>query len=406
MSSGGAGVASAAPVAGTPTPQETRPIGPAAFVAVAVAALGGPLALAALYAPQVVVGVTGSAGLVALAGAAAFVFPLVVWLRYARHVNGAAGLAGFVERAAGRRAALVQATVWAVSYVLYLCYTGAYVVYDVLPAAVPGVTPYRPVLELVLPVAVAAAVVAPRSVTLGVLAVLAVAQVGLAGWLAVLGVATGSPAAFAATAPAGQLTQAGGNLAVLYVCGSLPVFLGAEVTRPARTVRRGLVLAYGLVAVLVTLAVLPVARTPAVSRAEIPGMLLASAYGGRTAGTVVGLGVAASVVGVMLVEYVAVTRLVHGTTRLRVPTVARALAVPLVVAGPVSLLVGPERFYADLLRPSLVALWVSQLIVIVVYPLFARRHGGIRVRDVVLTVGATAVTAFGLYTSLAHQVLS
>lgn len=275
-----------------------------------------------------------------------------------------------------------------------------------LPAAVPGVVPYRAVVEVLLPVVVAAVVLAPRSAALAVLVVLAVGQVGLAGWLAVVGVGAGTATAFAAAAPAGTLTLASGNLGLLYVCGSLPVFFGGEVRTPLRTVRRGLSLAYGLVAVLVTLAVLPLARTPAAARVELPGMLLASAYGGHAVGVAVGLGVAASIVGVMLLEYLAVTRLVHALTRLRVRSIAGVLAVPLVAAGPVSLLAGPERFYADLLRPSLVALWVSQLIVIGVYPLFARRHGGIRVFDVVLTVGAAVVMGFGLYSSLVHQVLS
>lgn len=405
MSTGGRGAATAAPVAEAPA-AATRPIGSPVFLAVALTALGGPLALAALYAPQVVADATGSAGLVALAGAAAFLFPVAVWLRYARHVAGAGGLAAFVERAAGRRVAVVQAAVWTVSYALYLCYTAAYVVYDVLPPVVPGVAPYRALVEVLLPIVVAAIVLAPRSVALSVLVVLAVGQVGLAGWLAVLGVGAGTATAFAPAPPTGTLALASGNLGLLYVCGSLSVFLSGEVRTPGRTVRRGLSLAYGSVAVLVTLAVLPLARTPAAARVEIPGMLLASAYAGHAAGVAVGLGVAASVVGVMLVEYLAVTRLVHALTPLSVRSVAWGLAVPLVAAGPVSLVVGPERFYADLLRPSLVALWISQLIVVGVYPLFARRHGGIRATDVVLTVGATAMTAFGLYSSLAHQVLS
>jgi hypothetical protein len=52
--------------------------------------------------------------------------PLVIWLRYARRVNGAGRLYSFVEAAAGRRVA-GQAGLWIVSYLLYLLYTGAIV---------------------------------------------------------------------------------------------------------------------------------------------------------------------------------------------------------------------------------------------------------------------------------------
>lgn len=405
MTSGG-DAATAAPVAPVSRETPTRLIGPVTFVAVAVAALGGPLALAALYAPGVVADVTGSAGLVVLAGTAAFVLPLWIWLRYARTVAGPAGLAGFVEHAAGRRTAVVQATFWTVSYLLYVCYTGAYVVYDVLPAVFPGFTPYRWVAEVLLPVAVAGTVLAPRRFTLAVIAVIAIGQVGLAGWLGVRGLVGQGRIAESALTPAGPFAEASGNLALLYICGSLPLFLGGEVTRPAQTVRRGLILAYGLVALLVTLAVLPVARTPAVATEEIPGMLLASAYGGRVGGIAVGLGVAASIVGVILVEYVAVTRLLHGMVGWRIRSVAWAVGGVLVAAGPVSLLVGPETFYAALLRPSLVALWISQLIVVAVYPLFVRQHGRVRASHLVVTVGASVLMLFGLYSSLAHQVLT
>jgi hypothetical protein len=95
---------------------------------------------------------------------------------------------------------------------------------------------------------------------------------------------------------------------------------------------------------------------------------------GAAAATAVGLGVAASVLGLMLVEYLALTRLLHVVTGRSPQRLAWWLAVPLVGAGPVSL-IDPERFYADLLKPSLVALWLSQLIVVAAYPRFARRQG-------------------------------
>jgi len=90
-----------------PRTPAARPVSAWAFAGVAVTSFGGPLALAALYAPGIVAGSAGaSAGLAMVAAMAVFAFPLAIWLRYARQVNGAGGLYAFVAAAAGRRVAL------------------------------------------------------------------------------------------------------------------------------------------------------------------------------------------------------------------------------------------------------------------------------------------------------------
>jgi hypothetical protein len=90
-------------------------MGQRAYAGVAVTSLGGPLALAALYAPSIAGGASSSAGLAMLAAAVAFGFPLAVWFGYARHVSGPGGPYSFSEAAAGRRVALAQAGPWALS---------------------------------------------------------------------------------------------------------------------------------------------------------------------------------------------------------------------------------------------------------------------------------------------------
>ena len=127
-------------------PVELGPIGLWGFTGVAVAALGGPLALAALYAPSIAAGAAASAGLAMVAAAVVFGFPLAIWFGYARHLSSSGGLYTFTEAAAGRRVALVQAGLWIVSYLLYVVYTTAQIVYDTLPAGsvtLPRVTPAR-----------------------------------------------------------------------------------------------------------------------------------------------------------------------------------------------------------------------------------------------------------------------
>jgi hypothetical protein len=68
-----------------PRTSGARPVSAWAFAGVAVTSFGGPLALAALYAPGIVAGSAGaSAGLAMVAAVAVFAFPLAIWLRYAR----------------------------------------------------------------------------------------------------------------------------------------------------------------------------------------------------------------------------------------------------------------------------------------------------------------------------------
>ena len=387
------------------TTVSSRPLSTWSFAAIAVVSFGGPLALAALYGPQAVDELSSGAGLAALAAPAIFVLPLWIWLRYGREVHGPSGLAGFVRAAAGPRVAAVQAAIWTVSYLLYLVYTTAYVVYDVLPAVSSRLVGYRPTLEVVLPVLIAAVVVTGRRMTVSTLGIIAAAQLGLVVLLDVVALRHGTTgSAFAATSlssggQAHDFATATGDVALLFVCGSLPLFFGGELATPARTVRRTLPAAFIVTAAVVVIAVLPIALDPAFGRAAIPGMSLVATDVGSSAATAVGIGVAASVVGVMVVEYAALVRLGHAFTGRPMAVVARWLAVPLIVAGPVSL-INPDRFYQLLIKPSLIALWLSQLIVVAVYPRVAMRRGGRPLPHVAAAVGASAVMLFGLWNSV------
>ena len=388
-----------------PCTPAARPASAWAFAGVAVTSFGGPLALAALYAPGIVAGAaSASAGLAMVAAVAVFAFPLAIWLRYAQHINGPGGLYAFVEAAAGRRVALVQAGLWIVSYLLYLLYTTAQIVYDTLPAVVPGERQYQPVLEIAIPVALAGVMVAGRRVALLVIGLVAVGQLAIA---AALGGVTlthlGLPvSSFGASAPAGALATATGQTALLYICGSLPLFLGGELARPARTIRRGLTATYLITAAVIVAAVAPLAADPVIARAPIPGMAVAEQFAGHGLAVAVGIGVAASVAGVMLVEYLALSRLTVAVTSWRLRPVIIAIGAAVVLAAPFTL-INPERIYDDLLTPSLVALWLSQLMVFAVYPRFAARQHDRPLPAWVLTAAATAFAVYGLWETIRHS---
>jgi hypothetical protein len=423
----------------------TRPVSPWGFAGVAVTSLGGPLALAALYAPSIASGASSSAGLAMVAAAVAFGVPLWIWLSYAREVSAPGGLYGFVEAAAGRRVALVQAGLWAISYLLYLVYTTAQIVYDTLPVVLPGERRYQTALEIAIPVAIAAVMIAGRRVTLVVTGLIAAGQLAIAGALGGLTIANlGMPAsAFGASAPAGSLAIASAQTSLLYICGSLPLFLSGELrgaattTRGAantgantgepgvtagtpeggrsgglvftsrestlnpsfRLIRAGLAGAYVITVAVIIAAVAPLAAVPGFMKAEIPGMTVASAFGGHGFGVAVGIGVAASVAGVILVEYLALSRLTVAVTSWPLRPAIIGIGALMVGFAPI-MLINPDRIYDSLITPSLAALWVSQLVVFAVYPRFAVRRRKRALPAWALAAAGCAFAVYGLWTTI------
>jgi len=380
-----------------------RPVSWWAFAGFAITSFGGPLALAALYAPGLVTDASTSSGLAMIAAVVVFAFPLTIWLRYARQVNGSGGLYSFTEAAAGRQVALVQAGLWILSYLLYVLYTAAQIVYDTLPAIFPGIHGYQPLLEIAIPVLLAGVMIAGRGVALLVIGLIAAGQLAIAAALGGLTLANiSAPAStFGPSAPAGALAIATGQTALLYICGSLPVFLGGEIAHPARTMRRGLIAAFLVTAAVITAAVAPLAANPGLTLFPIPGMTVAQRFAGHGFAVAVGVGVCVSIAGVILVEYFALSRLVATITSWRLRPVNIAIGFALVAFAPITL-INPDRIYDDLVTPSLVALWLSQLIVFAVYPRFAARQHSRPLPVWVLTLVSCAFAIYGLWSTIQH----
>ena len=386
---------------GGPRATAERPINPWAFALVATAAFGGPLALAAAGAPALVADAGESAGLAMLAAVVVFTAPLAIWLRYSRDINGAGGLYGFVEAAAGRRVALAQAAIWTFSYGLYIVYTTVQIVYDLLPAVVPGVRGYQTLLALLIPVAIVTVMIAGRAVTLIVLGVMAAGQLVLAGILDGITLANISTpvSSFGAGAPAGAFAKASAQTSLLYICGSLPLLLGGELTTPARTIRRGLTAAFGVTAAVVVLAVAPLAAAPGLLHTAIPGVSVAQQFAGDGLARAIGIGVAVSTAGLIVWEYLALTRLTHAITRWRIRPITAVIGIGVILAAPFTL-IDPEGFYSTLAKPSLIALWVSQLIVFAVFPLFALKRGLRMWPACALSGVASGFAIYGIVTAL------
>src|SRR5712692_4868442 len=370
---------------------ESPPLSAGLFVGFAAASIGGPLALLTLLPGAIGDGVD-SAGLVVGLALVVFAVPLGIWLAYSSSVLSPGGLSAFVQAAAGRRLAIAHGWVWALAYFLYLPYTVTFVVYDLLEPVFPGLYDYRAALELVLPVALVAIAFAPvRGVVAG-LGLLAAAQIVLL--LVVAGLELSHTGAPVVGKPSLNSTgRATGDAALLFVCASLPLYLAAEVRGGKRAVRRGLTAAVAIVGAAILLASLPLAKVPAELRdATVPGAAIAQAYGGRGLAITVGLLTAGSTLALIVAEYLALARLLHWLHGPPVRSVLAWIAVPFVAADAVSLL-NPDRFYSDLLKPSLGALFVSQLLVFLVFPRFRRGAPAI-----VAAAVASGLAGWGLYT--------
>lgn len=364
---------------------------PLLFVGFAIASIGGPLAL--LNFLPATAGDEGieSAGRVVALAVAVFAAPLTLWLVYSRRVVSRGGLTAFVEAAAGRRAALVHGWIWALAYFLYLPYTITFVVYDVLAPVFPGLGPYRWVLELVFPVGIVLLVLAPLRLALVSLLAVGLAQLVL---LLVLGgvMLSNVPARFAAQPETDPTARAVAGTALLFICSSLPLYLGAEVRGRSRTVRRGLAFAVAVVGLCFFVAALGMSTVPnALFEFPVPAAAIAKYYSGRPLEVAVALGVGVGTLALIVAEYLALGRLLHWLHGPPLRRVLMWIAVPFVAADVISL-INPEEFYDKLLKPSLGALFISQLIVFLVFPLFQRG-----LRWIPLVAVASGLAAWGFY---------
>ncbi len=379
-----------------------RPMPTAVFYGIAIASVGGPLALVSLFLPNALLDVSSWSGFAVLLGAVAFVFPVIAWYKYAGRVASSGGLYSFVEVAAGTRVAQAHGAVWIISYFLYLPSTMVFVFYDILPTAFPGIGPYRAPLVVVVPAVMVLGLVLWRLGLFAMTAVVALAQVALVGVLAGMEIAhAGSSATVPApTVHAGAFVTSAAAVSLLFVCASLPLYLGREVRRATTVTARALPLAVGVGAVCALAGVVSLAQFPAsVLGAEVPGWLIAHSLGGRALGEVVVVGTALSVLSLVLLEYVALTRLLPAMGLVRPRQAELGIGAVFVAACAISLL-DPNAAYERLLTPSLVTLYLSQLVVFAVYPRFRQKLGKLRAVDVLVAAAASALMLYGLYSAL------
>jgi len=379
----------------------------ALFAGFAVSAIGGPLALVTVVGPDAVgAGALRSIGLVILLGALLFGAPVAVWCFYLRRSATDGGLFAFTEIAAGHRVAMVQGGVWLVSYVLYLVYTVTQVVYDLLAPSFPALTQHRGQLLVLLPLLMVAGLLLAERLMFVLLAISAVAQAGLLlilTWVVWQGAGVHA-SSFAPHGHSGTLARGVANTALLFTCSSLPLFLAGSVVGGAITARRTLIGSVAGVAVLIAAAAFSLSALASSQLATLgfPGRTVAELYSGSTLADAVAIVAVASVLGIVVAEFIAITRVGNAMFHVPVKRVAQIVAV-IFVAGDVISLVNPDKVYDDMITPSLTALYISQAIVFASYPLLLRKEGTRRPFQVALAVVATGLMLFGLEVAISQQ---
>ena len=374
------------------------------LIGFAISSSGGPLALATIYLIQSAKVPAQLLGFVTLGGALLFLAPLSIWLGYSRKIASSGGLYAFVQQAMGARVAFVHGVLWSVSYLLYLPFTVTYIVYYLLPEIVFVSPTSQTVLEVGLPVFLSATVVVGRRASVVLLAGLGVGQLALIGALIVALRNSAVPPSTIRSIPDAPLPIAAGlaGVSLLFVCSSLVLYLGGEARGGAKAMRVTLIASYVIVAVGATLVAFVISPrlSPQVVNSAVPGYALAVQTAGPLMGSVVGFGTLASLAGLIVAEYVALTRLWDAMFHLAFTPAAVAIGVFFILADVVSL-VGPFKFYAVTVVPSLAALFLAQLIVFLAFPFFQEKRGRWSVVGGIVVVVASAWALYGLYLALA-----
>ncbi|MDE1823518.1 MAG: APC family permease [Candidatus Micrarchaeota archaeon] len=369
----------------------------------ALSSIGGPLALIALY----IIGASGPAlnslGMAALIGALLFVFPLFIWYNYSKKIASSGGLYEFVRQAAGEKVAKIQGWIWAFSYFLYLPYTVVYVVFYLIPDIFVVPRSYLYVLEIALPLILIAMVILSKKISLLFLffgAILQLLVIIVLVWF----VTSHTGISVATLAPnAGALDVFGGGFAVatLFICLDLPLFLGGEIKNGRKILGKVMVASFALVAAFVVIAavLIPAGVTQRVASDAIPGFVLAKMYSNPAFAATVGIFVLVSVIGLVLAEFFALTRLMKHMLNIELSSSVLWIS-GLFMLMSLASLINPYKFYDYTLQPSLIALWISQLIPVIAYPSFLKRFSRLTAVGVFAALVSAALMLYGLYTAL------
>ncbi len=364
----------------------------------AISVIGGPLALAAI---NIFGGGVGSLSIETLIGAILFLFPVAIWYGYSKKIASAGGLYSFVKQAAGEKIAKIQGIIFIFSYFLYIPYTITFIVYYLAPVVFPGITPYQPFLEILLPIAVIALLFSGMRSALSFLTASAIVQIVLIIGMATLLFANVNPSLPAAFSSSPGLLHNSIAISLSFICLSLLPFIGGEAKGGSKVIQKAFLLAFGVTAILLIIIAIPISQLPgslqqSYSNSEIPGVNIVDYYSGTFYATIIGIFAIISTAGLIVAEFIAVGRVLYVMVKPDIRKINLILAGLFIIADFISI-ANPKAFYNDLIIPSIIALYISQLIVFVVYPLYAKKGSKISIPTISIAAVASILALAGLY---------
>ena len=365
-----------------------------------IAAIGGPLAIIAIYFFTTTY-LAGQYTIYAIMlGVLAFIAPLAVWYRYSKKIASSGGLYTFVKEAVGERIAKVQGWIWIISYFLYLPYTVVYISYQLVPAIFSNAAAYLPFIDIGITALVIGLMLLSFKKVLYFIFATAIVQLLIIAFIVIMMLPGAAASGFAAGQTgygAGIPAFANGTLQtpLLFLCISLVLFLGGEAKGGARSMRKALVIPFAIVAVFFILGSMAlIGTTSQVAGANFP---IFQILNGSRLAYAVALLTMISIIDLVVIEYTAITRLAYSMLGIGLDRSIMAVAL-LFVAFSLAALLNPNIFYYYAWNISDGALYLSLLMAFVAYPFFARRGGRLGGIDILIASVASALMLYGLYT--------
>ncbi|MDE1865821.1 MAG: APC family permease [Candidatus Micrarchaeota archaeon] len=365
----------------------------------AIASVGGPLALVMLnfFNTSYIAGSSAYSIYTVLIGILLFVAPLAIWYRYSKHIVSSGGLYTFVKRTFGERAAKVQGWTWLFSYFLYLPYTVIYISHELLPVIFPNITYYLPLISIALAFIIIALMLTFRK-TLYLIAATAVLQLLII--LGILFYALSRGIVYSASSSASLASLTTGSLAtsLLFICASLPLFLGGEVKEGSRSVRKALVVSFVIASIFFLIGSIALLsfNSQRIS-SEFPGLLALKGSMGNSFAYFVAVAVLISLIDLVIIEFIAITRVSYAMLGLNLSKTWAIISVLFILVTMIGIAY-PSKFYNYSIIASLAALFASQLIVFVAYPFFAKKKNELKFSDILITFVSCILMLYGLYT--------
>ncbi len=370
----------------------------------AISSIGGPLALAAIFLTS-----SASSGIhdipaTLLIGIILFSTVILIWMRYSDRIASSGGLYAFVKEASGERIARLQGYVWILSYFLYLPYTVTYIVFYILPSIFSVSNPDLYALEIVLPVIISAMIVVNRKLPFYFLFFLAIAQVAIVLILSavIFGVVGLNPSSAVPNVSLGSLAKGGSGLALLFICADLPIFLGGEAQGKGKSIKNALAFSFAIVALLLLIFSIAISNLPENSDTfTVFGFQLAQQYGSNLFASILGIFAVLSIIGLIIAEFIGLSRLMSAMFKLSMPKILIYISAAFIFMDILSL-ANPDSFYNYLILPSLFALYASQLMVFLVYPMFISKFRRLSMLDIGITIVASLLFIFAIYAAITN----